>query len=104
MRHKRKVVRRRRHRMHGGFLSWVKKAAKSANRWLKKNKVLSRAAGLYGKFGSNFGLPYTSHANKGSKYLRMAGYGSGYRRGGGVRLAGRGPGLAGGRRRRRRKK
>ena len=92
MRGKRTMKRRQ---MRGrGIMSWLK----SANKFLKKHKILSTAGKLIGKTG----LPYASRIGMAGNIAGMAGYGHGkrgrgitptggmYRRGGALRLAGMG--------------
>jgi hypothetical protein len=68
------MVRRSRRKMRGGsIMSWIK----SANRFLKKHKILSTAGSLIGKTG----LPYASQIAKAGKVAGVMGYG---RRGRGV--------------------
>jgi hypothetical protein len=95
MRGKRTVRSRRRVKRGGSIMSWLK----SANRFLKKHKVLSKAGSLISKTG----LPYASKIGKAGQMAGVLGYGltptgGTYRRrrGGALRLAGAG------RRRRRR--
>ena len=100
MRGKRTMVRRKTRRVKrgGSIMGWLK----SANRFLKKHRVLSTAGSLIGKTG----LPYASQIGQAGKVAGVLGYGrrgrgvtptgGRYRRGGALRLAGAG------RRRRRR--
>ena len=79
---KKRMVRRR--KTGRGIGSWLKKGIKSVGRYVKKNKLLSKGAKLYGSsglFGSNV-------AGKSAKYLKMAGYGK--KKGGGLGRAGGG--------------
>ena len=97
----RAVVRRKRRkpRQRGGnFWGKLSKFGRSANRWLKKTKMISRSA----KIGSMLGVPYVGTAGK---VAGMAGYGKRRRkvrrrrrkqRGRGVSIVGGGVGVSGG--------
>lgn len=86
----RRSTRRTGKRMRGkGFISFLKKA----NNWLRSNKIVSKVAGAL----SSVGIPYADKVNSVATSL-----GYGRRRGGSLRLAGRGLGNSGSGRRRRR--
>jgi hypothetical protein len=85
----RKPMRRGRRKMRGAsIMGWLK----SANKFLKKHKVLSTA----GNFLSKTGIPYASRIGTAGRIAGQLGYGTTptggrYRRkGGALRLAGRG--------------
>ena len=69
----RSVVRRRRRQRGGSFWSAIRSFGSSANRWLKRNKALSKA----GAIGSTLGIPYVGTAGK---MAALAGYGKGKRK------------------------
>jgi hypothetical protein len=97
---KKRVVKRRvRRRVKGkGIFGDIKKGIMKAGRFLKKHKVISRGANIWGKAG----LPFAEQAKKVGKYAGKAGFGmrkkAPYRKikGGGLRQSGGNLGRAGG--------
>jgi hypothetical protein len=76
----------RRMKGRGKFKDFLGKA----NNFLKKSQILSKLGNAYSKYGSNFGLPYTTQIGQAADVAKTMGYGRRrrVRRGGALRPAG----------------
>ena len=97
-------------KMRGRGKTWnkIKSWLSGANKYLKKNKILSKGAKFYSDNASAFGLPYSSEIGKAGGVASSLGYGRRRKMrksyGGALRPAGNGLTPAGGMRRRRRRR